>query len=159
MVLLTGPSQLALFPTPMLVFSLEALIFQIMEDFQLVAVNLERSAHHSCDDHTFGLLRTITLLPFSLLVISDSLQPHGLQPTRLLCPSPSPRACSNSCPLSQPSQLPTISLPVVPFSSCLQSSPAPGSFPMSWLFTSGDQNIGAAASTSVLPMNIWTDFL
>lgn len=52
-VMLTGPSQLALFPTPMLVFSLEALIFQIMEDFQLVAVNLERSAHHSCDDHTF----------------------------------------------------------------------------------------------------------
>ena len=117
-------------------------------------MKLERSAHHSCDDHTFGLLRTITLLPFSLLVISDSLQPHGLQPTRLLCPSPSPRACSNSCPLSQPSQLPTISLPVVPFSSCLQSSPAPGSFPMSWLFTSGGQSIGASASRSVLPMNI-----
>ena len=53
-VTLTGPSQLALFPTPILVFSLEAFIFQIMQHIQLVAVNLERLAHHSCDDHTFG---------------------------------------------------------------------------------------------------------
>lgn len=53
-VMLTGPSQLALFPTPVLVFPLEAFIFQIMEHIQLVAVNLDRSAHHSCDDHTFG---------------------------------------------------------------------------------------------------------
>ena len=79
------------------------------------------------------------LMLFSLLVIADSLQSHGLQHTRLLCPSPSPRACSNSCPLSQPSRLPTNPLPVIPFSSCLQSFPASGSFPMSWLFTSGGQ--------------------
>ena len=105
-----------------------------------------------------GLLRTIMLMLFSLLVIADSLQPHGLQHTRLLCPSPSPRACSNSCPLSQPSQLPTNPLPVIPFSSCLQSFPASGSFPMSWLFTSGGQSIGASASASVLPMNIQDSF-
>ena len=71
--------------------------------------------------------------------------PHGLQHTRLPCPSPSPGACSNSCPLSQwcPS---TISSSVAPFSSCLQSFLASGSFPMSWLFTSAGPSIGASAS-------------
>ena len=72
--------------------------------------------------------------------------------TRLPCPSPSPRACSNSCPLSRWCH-PTISSSVVPFS-CLQSFPASGSFPVSQLFTSGGQNIGVSASASVLPMNI-----
>ena len=84
--------------------------------------------------------------------MSDSLWPHGLQHARLPCPSPTPRACSNSCPLSQWCH-PTISSSVVPFSSCLQSFPASGSFPMSQLFSSGGQSIGASAA-SVLPMNI-----
>ena len=69
------------------------------------------------------------------------------------CPSPPSRVCSISCPLSQ-WRHPTISSSVVPFSSCLQSFPASGSFPMSWLFASGGQSIGASASVSVLPMNI-----
>ena len=86
-------------------------------------------------------------------VVSDSLRPHGLQRTRLPCPSPTPRACSNSCPSSRRCH-PTITFSVVPFSSCLQSFPASGSFPMSWFFPSGGQSIGTSASASVLPMNI-----
>ena len=78
--------------------------------------------------------------------------------TRLPCPSLSPRACSNSCPLSQGCH-PTISSSVVPFSSCLQSFPASGSFLMSWLFTSGAQNSGASASAFILSMNIQDWFL
>ena len=69
------------------------------------------------------------------------------------CPSPPPRACSNSCPLSQWCR-PTISSSVAPYSSCLQSFPASGSFPVSQLFSSGGQSTGASASVSVLPMNI-----
>ena len=65
----------------------------------------------------------------------------------------SPRVCSDSCPLSRWCH-PTVSSPIVPLSSCLQSVPASGSFPMSWLFASGGQRIGAPASASVLPMNI-----
>ena len=90
-------------------------------------------------------------LSFSLSVVSDSLWPHGLQNASLPCPSLSPGVCSNSCPLSQWCH-PTISYSVIPFSSCLQSFPALRSFPMSELFTSGGQSIGASAS--VLPMNI-----
>ena len=90
---------------------------------------------------------------FSHSVMSDSLQLHGLQHTRLPCPSPTPRAYSNSCPLSQWCH-PTISSSVIPFSSCLQSFPASGSFPMSQLFASGGQSIVVSASASVLPMNI-----
>ena len=67
--------------------------------------------------------------------MSDSLQPHGLKHTRLPCPSPSPGVCSNSCPLSWWC-LPTMSYPVTPFSSCPQSFPASGSFPVSQLFES-----------------------
>ena len=84
--------------------------------------------------------------------MSDSLWPHGLQYIRLSCPSPSPGACSNSRPLSQWCY-PTISSSVVHFS-CLQSFPPSQSFPMSWLFTSGGQSIGASASASVFPMKI-----
>ena len=69
------------------------------------------------------------------------------------CPSLSPRVCSHSCPLSRWCH-PTISSSVVPFSSCPQSFPASGSFPVSWLFASGGQSIGASASASVLPMDI-----
>ena len=72
----------------------------------------------------------------------------------LPCPSPSPRVCSNSCPLSQWCHS-TISSSVIPFSSCSQSFPASGTFPVSQLFTSGGQSVGASASASVLPMNIW----
>ena len=90
---------------------------------------------------------------FSRTLVSDSLQPHGLQHARLPCPSPTPRACSNSCPSSWWYH-PTISSSVLPFSSCLQSFPASGSFPMSQFFASGGQSIEASASVSVLPMNI-----
>ena len=89
---------------------------------------------------------------FSCSVTSDSLWPHGLQHARLPCPSPTPGACSNSC-LSSRSYYPTTSSSGIPFSSCLQSFPALGSFPMSCFFTSGGQSIGVSASTSVLPMN------
>ena len=112
-----------------------------------------------CQFHAFIYLRKVkthpkTLLPFfSRSVMSNSLQPHGLQHARLPCPSPSPRACSNSCPLSRWCH-PTISSSVVPFSSCLQSFPASGSFLMSQFFAPGGQSIGASASASVLPMNI-----
>ena len=90
------------------------------------------------------------MMLFSLSVMADSLQSHGLQRARLPCPSPSPGACSNSSPSSQWCH-PTILSSVVPFSSCLQSFPASGSFPVSCLFASGGQRIGASAS--VPPMN------
>ena len=91
--------------------------------------------------------------------MSDSLRPHGLQHARLLCPSPSPRVCSNSCSLSQRCH-PVISSYASSFSFCPQSFPASGSFPMSRLFASGGQSIGASTSASVLPMNIqgWFTF-
>ena len=92
---------------------------------------------------------------FSLSVVSNSLRPRGLQHTRLPCPSPTPGACSKSCPLSQWCH-PAISSSVIPFSSCLQSSPASGSFPMSQFFTSGGPSTGASAS--VLPVNIQDRF-
>ena len=90
---------------------------------------------------------------FSRLVMSHSLWPHGLQLIRLPCWSPTPRACSNACPLSWWCH-PTISSSVVLFSSCLQSFPASGSFPMSQFFPLGDQSIRVSASASVLPINI-----
>jgi len=92
-------------------------------------------------------------------------QPHGLQHARLPCPSLSPGVCSNSCPLSQWCH-PTISSSATPFSSCPQSFPGSRSFPVTQLFASGGQSIGASASASVLPMNIqgsfplgWTGFI
>ena len=92
------------------------------------------------------------LLLFSCSVVSYSLRPHELQHARLPCPS-SPGACSNLCPLSKWCH-PTTSSSVVPFSSCLQSFPASGSFQMRQFFASGGQSIGVSASVSVLPMNI-----
>ena len=108
----------------------------------------------------------ISSVQLSCSVMSDSLWPHELQHTRLPCLSPTPGTCSNSCPLSQWCH-PTISSSVIPFSSCLQSFPAWGSFPMSQFFASllcskvlcnesvlyFGQSIGASASASVLPMN------
>ena len=95
----------------------------------------------------------ISSVQFSWSVMPDSLRSHGLHHTRLPCPSPTPGAYSNSCPSSQWCH-PAISSSVVPFSSCLQSFPESGSFPMSQFFTSGSQSIGVSASASVLPMNI-----
>ena len=101
----------------------------------------------------------INSVQFSGSVMSDSLQPHGLQLARPPCPSPTPWVHSNSCLLSRWCH-PTISSSVVPFSSCLQSFPASGSFPTSQFFASGGQSIGVSASTSFLPMNTqdWSPF-
>ena len=101
----------------------------------------------------------IISVQFSHSVVSDSLWPHGLQHARLPCPSPTPGACSNSCPLSQWFH-PMISTSVIPFSSCLQSFPASGSFPMSQFFASGGQSVRVSASAWVHPMNIqdWFPF-
>ena len=93
------------------------------------------------------------MLLFTHQVLSDSLQPRELRHTRLPCPSPSLRACSNSRPLSHWCR-PTISFSIILSSSCLQSFPASGSFPKSQLFASGGQSIGASASASALPMDI-----
>ena len=115
-----------------------------------------------CQAQAFSILLYRASLPtsfywcsvqFNHSVVSDSLQPHGPQHARSPCPSPTPGACSNSCPLSWWCH-PTISSSVVPFSFHLQFFPASGSFPMSRLFTSSGQSIGVSASTSVLPMNI-----
>ena len=89
---------------------------------------------------------------FSHSAMSDCLWPHGLQHARLLCLPPSPRVCSDSRSLSRWCH-PTTSSSSITFSSCLQSCPASGSFPMSWLFASGGQRIGGSASASVLPGN------
>ena len=102
--------------------------------------------------------KSIRLVQFSSVhfrcsVMSDSLRPHESQHTRTPCPSPNPRVHPNPCPLSQRCH-PTISFSVVPFSSCPQSFPASGSFPMSQLFTSGGQSVGVSASTLLLPVNI-----
>ena len=103
--------------------------------------------------------QTLCSVQLSRSVVSDSLWPHGLQHARLPCPSPTPTVYSNSCPLSRWYH-PTISSSVVPFSSCLQSFPASGSFQMSLFFASGGQSIGVSAPTSVFPMNIqdWFPF-
>ena len=91
------------------------------------------------------------MLLFSCSVMSDSLQHHGLQHARFPCPLPSPGVCSDTCPLNWWCHS-TISSSVTSFSSCLQSFPASGFFPMSQLFTSGGQSLGISAS--VLPKNI-----
>ena len=94
----------------------------------------------------------LELVQFSRSVVSDSLRSHELQHTRPPCPSPTPGVYSNPCPSSQWYH-PAISSSVIPFSSCPQSLPASGSFPMSQLFTWGGQSTGVVVSASVLPMN------
>ena len=101
---------------------------------------------HSLFDHS------IVNLLFNCSVVSNSLWPHRLQHTRLCYASPSLKTCSNSCPLSEWYH-PNISSSVIPFSSCLQSFPTSGSFPVSWFFAPCGQSIGASASASVLPIN------
>ena len=107
--------------------------------------------------HSVLLSSTVILVCLSVLfshsVVSDSLRPHGLQHARLPYPWLTPGACSNSCPLSWWCH-PTISSFVLPFSSCLQSFPASGSFQMSQFLASGFQSIGVSASASVLSVNI-----
>ena len=103
--------------------------------------------------HAYHLLQCPRhFLKFSHSVVSNSLWTHGLQHTSLPCPSPTPGACSNSCPLSQWCH-PTISSSVIPFSSSLQSFPASGSFPISQFSASGGQSIGVSVSVTVLQMN------
>ena len=108
-----------------------------------------------CTIHSFiySFFCKFSSVQFSHSVMSDSLRPHELQHTRPPCPSPSPRACSNSRPSSQWCH-PAISSSVVPFSSCPQSLTASGSFPMSQLFAWGGQSFGVSALASFLPKNI-----
>ena len=105
----------------------------------------------------FSLLCTLVSLLITTRsvssVVSNSLLPHGLQHARFPCPSPTPKACSNSCPWNRWCY-PTITYSVIPFSSCLQSFPIAGSFPMSQFIAWGGQSIRASASTSILSMNI-----
>ena len=112
------------------------------------------SRQASCRTAFLILLHITSLysVQFSHSVVSDSLQPHVLQHTRPPCPSPTPGVHSNSCPSSRWCD-PAISSSAIPFSYCLQSFPASGSFQMSQLFTSGGRSIGVSALTSVLPMN------
>ena len=114
----------------------------------------ERCVQHSFPELPSGLssIRLLGSVQFNRSVVSDSLQPHGLQHARPPCPSPTPGVYPNSCALSQWCH-PTISSSVVHFS-CLQSFPASGSFQMSPFFLSGGQSIGVSASALVLPMNI-----
>jgi len=101
--------------------------------------------------HAFSVLACLRWFN-SVAQLCLTLQPHGLQHNRLPCPSPPPGVCSDSHPSSQWCH-PAISFSVVPFS-CPQSFPASGSFPMSQLFASDGQIIGASALASVLPKNI-----
>ena len=100
----------------------------------------------------FRIPDSLGSVQFSCSVLSDSLQPHGLQHTRPTCPSPTPGVYSNASPLSQWCH-PAISSSIILFSSCLQSFPASESFQMSQLFASGGQSIVVSASASVFPMN------
>ena len=93
----------------------------------------------------YYMLTTVSSVQFSRSVVSDSLWHHGLQHTKLLCPFLSPGICSNFCPLSWWFYL-TILSSAIPFSSCLQSFPASGSFLNNSLFTSDGQSIGVSAS-------------
>ena len=104
------------------------------------------------DEKSYSISLILLLLHLHS-VVSDSLWPHEPQHARPRCPSPTPRVYSNSCPSSQWCHR-AISSSVVPFSSCPQSLPASGSFPMSQLFARGGQSTGVSASASALPMNI-----
>ena len=107
--------------------------------------------------HYMGLESKYSVETFSSSLMSNSLWPHGLQHARLPCPSPTSRACTNSCPLSRWCH-PTIPSSAVPTSSRLESFPASGSFPKSQFFASSGQRFGVSASASVLPMNTQDGF-
>ena len=114
-----------------------------------MSIIIKSKCYKKLKNYTYKTL----LVQFSCSVISNCFQLHGLQHTRPPCPSPTPGVYPNSCPLSWSCHR-TISSSVVPFSSCFQSFPASGSFPMSQFFASGGQSIGVSASASVLPMSI-----
>ena len=130
---------------------LQATWFNVVQDFQLMipwawSESQVIRTEASRDSVQFSSVQ------FSRSVMSDSLQPYESQHSSPPCPSQTPRVHLNTCPLSKRWH-PAISSSIVPFSSCPQSLPASGSFPMSQLFTWGSQSIGASASASVLPMN------
>ena len=106
----------------------------------------------TCNQHSWIVMVRVGSVQFSRSVVSDSLRPHELQHARPPCPSSTPGVYSNSCPLNRWCH-PAISSSVVPFSSCPQSLPASGSFPMSQLFPWGGESIGVSALASLLPMN------
>ena len=132
-------SFLLVVPDTQTIISLTRLWAPKRQNTYLIHIKISRWALYSCS------------VQFSS-VVSYSLWPRGLQHARPPCPSPTPRVHPNSCPFSRWCH-PTISSSVIPFSSCLQSFPASGSFQMSQPFASGGQSIGVSASTSVLPMN------
>ena len=105
-----------------------------------------------CINNVILLIALFSSVQFSRSVVSGSLRPYASQHARPPCPSPTPRVYSNSCASSRWCH-PTISSSDIPFSSCLQSFPASGSFPVSQFVASGVQSIGVSASASVLPMN------
>ena len=131
-------------------------VFSFIEDHLFIVFSHSRRGEGALCDLFNKISALIRLVLFSRSVMSDSLWPHGVQHARLPCPSLTPRAYSNACPLSRWCH-PTISSFVIPFS-CVQSFPASGSFQMSQFFPSGGQSIGVSASASVLPMNIQASF-
>ena len=152
--------------TPLCVFTLPSssylpsspscsfLLFSILFFFLPLPANRRNKTYHQMTEKRHQSVSSVAPKKTKQqIVVSDSLWSHGLQHTRLPCPSPTPWAFSNLCPSSQWCY-PIISSSVVPFSSHLQSFPASGSFPMNRFFTSGGQSIGVSASASVLPMNI-----
>ena len=128
------------------------IVVQLLSHVQLLATLWTAACQVSLSFTTSQSLHQFSSVQFSCSVVSNCLQPHGLQHARPPCPSPTPGVHPNSYSLSRWCH-PTISSSVGPFSSCPQSFPASGSFPMSQLFASGSQSIGVSASTSVLPMN------
>ena len=110
------------------------------------------SAKYCCESLAFPTSLEASVQFNSVAQLCPTLRPHGLQHARPPCPSPTPGAYSNSCPLSQWCH-PAISSSVVPFSSCPQSLPSSGSFSVNQLFAWGGQSIGVSASASVFPMN------
>ena len=127
---------------------MQRMLDRVQEGFGLSRSENDERVLSTCINVTWPLPSSVELAR-----LVSSLQPHGLQHARSLCPSPSPGACLNSCPSSRWGH-PTISSYVIPFISCLQSFPASKSFPVSQFFASGGQSIGVSASALVLPMNI-----
>ena len=145
----TGVGCCALLPTALLPGDLPGLGIELVS----LTSNLHWQVSSLAPPRKPTFYYTRSVSQFSHSVVFNSLQLHGLKRARLPCPSSTPGACSNSCPLSWQCH-PTISSSVVPFSSCFQSFAASGSSPMNQFFPSDGLSIGASASSSVLPMNI-----
>ena len=130
-------------------------IFHLLKNWTgIIILTIYKNIKLNNQTHIFTFIHSVQ---FNCSVMSDSLQPHGLQHARLPCPSPTPKACQNSCPLNWWCH-PTISSSVVPFSSHLQSFPASGSFPVSHFFASGGQNIGSF-SFSISPSDEYSGLI